>query len=124
MMSAEVTCEPLALTQSATEKTWRLNQPPKSTAASTPFKATACPTLPAWNVTPPLKVPLCAPSASLVSPCPRHQLTRPEGGGTHGGCGLTVNIAAELVAVPYGFVTTAAYAPDWFVVTLVRVRVA
>src|SRR5581483_4618186 len=77
------------------------------TNAFVPSKLKACPTRPAaLAVAPPCKVPLFVLPMSWAFPSPGHQLTSPEGGGTHAGAGLTVREATALVTDPLEFVTT------------------
>ena len=56
------------------------------TESSIPSKWKDEPTIPDSNRIPPSSVPLFDPTPSVASPSPFHQLTRPEGAGTHLGC--------------------------------------
>src|SRR5438034_1099747 len=67
---------------------------PKLIRLSVPLKSNACPTMPSVNEMP-VKEPLSEPTRSLPLPLPGHQLTRPDGGGTHPELGLTETLSSN-----------------------------
>src|SRR5438552_2969782 len=67
---------------------------PKLIWLLTPLKSNACPTMPSVNEMP-VKEPLSVPTRSLPLPLPGHQLTRPDGGGTHPELGVTDTLSSN-----------------------------